>query len=170
METKITRNQLITVVEALAELVDNWNDSSMDYDRGRDNNALCLLIWDDGSGRLGTQWGDVFNKQMEFDNPGELADQLVPWLDFVEDDELRALRELREVCGMYCEQLPVEVREALHAVPEIEKTHSHLGLCSDCGKRPATFEGRCNDCNEMDEAVEEDEQLHYERWLNGEEQ
>ena len=40
-------------------------------------------------------------------------------------DELQALRELREICGMYCEQLPVEVREALHKVPEIEKTHSH---------------------------------------------
>lgn len=38
-------------------------------------------------------------------------------------DELRALRELREVCGSYCEWLPVEVREALHAIPEIEKTH-----------------------------------------------
>ena len=38
-------------------------------------------------------------------------------------DELRALRELRVACGMYCEQLPVEVREALHAIPEIEKTH-----------------------------------------------
>lgn len=40
-------------------------------------------------------------------------------------EELLALRELREVCGMYCEQLPVEVREALHAIPEIEKTHQH---------------------------------------------
>lgn len=37
--------------------------------------------------------------------------------------ELRALRNLREVCGSYCERLPVEVREALHAIPEIEKTH-----------------------------------------------
>lgn len=37
-------------------------------------------------------------------------------------DEFRALRE---ICGMYCEQLPVEVREVLHAIPEIEKTHKH---------------------------------------------
>jgi len=43
-------------------------------------------------------------------------------------DELHILRELHEVCGMYCEQLPVEVREALHAVPEIEKTHQHARL------------------------------------------
>jgi hypothetical protein len=40
-------------------------------------------------------------------------------------DELWALRELRETCGMYCEQLPVEVREALHAVPDVEKTHGY---------------------------------------------
>lgn len=44
-----------------------------------------------------------------------------------------------------------------------------IGLCLDCGQKPATFEGLCADCNEMDEAVEEAEQLHYERWLNGEE-
>lgn len=43
------------------------------------------------------------------------------------------------------------------------------GLCSDCHQKPAVFEGLCADCNEMDEAVEEAEQLHYERWLNGEE-
>jgi hypothetical protein len=46
-------------------------------------------------------------------------------------DELRALRELREVCGMYCERLPVEIREALHAIPEIEKTHKHLKTEAD---------------------------------------
>lgn len=83
--------------------------------------------------------------------------------------ELNSLRELREICGMYCEQLPVEVSEVLHRVWKIEKTHQHLGLCRDCGQRSATFEGLCSDCNEMDMAVEEAEQLHYERWLNGEE-
>lgn len=46
--------------------------------------------------------------------------------------ELRALQELREVCGMYCERLPVEVREALHAVPEIGKTH-RCNLMLDIG-------------------------------------
>lgn len=83
--------------------------------------------------------------------------------------ELHSLRELREVCGMYCEQLPVEVRETLHRVWEIEKTHQHLDLCRDCQRKPAVFEGLCADCNEMDMAVEEAEQLHHERWLNGEE-
>lgn len=39
------------------------------------------------------------------------------------DKELDELRELREVCAMYCEQLPIEVRQALHKTAEIEKTH-----------------------------------------------
>ena len=84
METKITRQQLIGVVEALTELIDEWNDNAMDDDRGRDNNALCLLIWDDGSGMLGTVFGDIFNKQMEFDNSEELCTALDPWFDFEE--------------------------------------------------------------------------------------
>jgi hypothetical protein len=85
METKITRKQLTTVIEALTELIDEWNDDAMDVDQGRDNNALCLLIWDDGSGKIGTQWGDVF---MEFSNAEELAEQLAPWLDFVQERPL----------------------------------------------------------------------------------
>lgn len=84
METKITKAQLTTVLEALTELIDEWNDLAEDEDRGRGNNALCLLIWDDGSGKLGTQFGDVFNMQGEFDGPEEFIELLVPWLDFVE--------------------------------------------------------------------------------------
>lgn len=52
------------------------------------------------------------------------AGEYVPLAEYLEaTQELRALRELREVCGSYCERLPVEVREALHAIPGIEKTH-----------------------------------------------
>ena len=85
METKITKQQLITTLEALAELIYQWNDDAMDEDRGRASDALCLLIWDAGSGMLGTQWRGVFNKQMEFDNPEGLAEALESWLDFVEE-------------------------------------------------------------------------------------
>lgn len=46
-------------------------------------------------------------------------------LSAVERRELDGLRELREAAGMNCEGLPAEVREALHKVPEIEKTHGH---------------------------------------------
>jgi len=84
METKITKQQLITVMEALTELIDEWNDDAMDEDRGRDNNALCLLIWDDGSGQLGTQFGDAFNRQMEWANSEEFYEALEPWLNFEE--------------------------------------------------------------------------------------
>jgi len=40
--------------------------------------------------------------------------------------------------------------------------------CFECGDAPAVFEGRCADCHEMVMAVEEAEQMLYERWLNGE--
>jgi hypothetical protein len=52
--------------------------------------------------------------------------------------ELRALRDLREACGMYCEQLPIEVREALHVVPEINKMH-HCELSKE--QQPAPDPG-----------------------------
>jgi transcriptional regulator with XRE-family HTH domain len=39
------------------------------------------------------------------------------------DEEIEAMRNLREVCGMYCERLPLEVRDALHEIPEVKKTH-----------------------------------------------
>lgn len=38
---------------------------------------------------------------------------------------VEALENLAEVVGMYCEQVPAEVREALHGIPEIEKQHGH---------------------------------------------
>lgn len=38
-------------------------------------------------------------------------------------ERVEALENLREVAAMNCEQLPAEVREALHAVPGIEATH-----------------------------------------------
>ena len=79
---KVTKEQVESVIEALTELINNWNDDSMDEDRGRSNDALCLLIWDDGSGKLGTQFGDMFNSQIEFDNSEELAEALTSWLGY----------------------------------------------------------------------------------------
>jgi NMD protein affecting ribosome stability and mRNA decay len=37
----------------------------------------------------------------------------------------KALENLREVAGMYCERLPAEVVEALHAIPSKEHAHEH---------------------------------------------
>lgn len=35
----------------------------------------------------------------------------------------RESEDLREIAGMYCETLPIEVREALHKFPDINKQH-----------------------------------------------
>jgi hypothetical protein len=54
----VTKDQLEAVVDALAEVVDSWNEAAADDGRGPANDALCLTIWDDGSGSLGRRsWG-----------------------------------------------------------------------------------------------------------------
>lgn len=85
-------NELIRALEALVSLIDAWNDA-VDDDRGRSNKALCLLLWDDGSGRLGTSTGSTggcglgFNEQHGFDTIGQLADYLSGWLSLSEEAE-----------------------------------------------------------------------------------
>jgi hypothetical protein len=49
----MTPAQLEAVHDALVQIVDSWNDAAADEDRGRSNDALCLTLYDDGSGRLG---------------------------------------------------------------------------------------------------------------------
>lgn len=49
----MTRQQLEAVVDCLVELVSDWNDAAEDEDRGRADDAICLTLCDDGSGRLG---------------------------------------------------------------------------------------------------------------------
>jgi hypothetical protein len=39
-----------------------------------------------------------------------------------------------EVCGMWCEQLPTEVRDVLHAMTDIEKTHNCARLGTAVGR------------------------------------
>jgi hypothetical protein len=52
------RAHLKAVVEDLVDLVDSWNDAVADEDWGRADYALCLTLFDDGSGRLGRRdWG-----------------------------------------------------------------------------------------------------------------
>lgn len=48
-----TREQLTEAAYALQALINLWNDSAADGDRGRDNGMLVLTMWDDGSGRIG---------------------------------------------------------------------------------------------------------------------
>lgn len=49
----MTRTQLEAIHEALTELIDCWNAAAEDGDRGRAQDALCLTLYDDGSGSLG---------------------------------------------------------------------------------------------------------------------
>lgn len=53
-------------------------------------------------------------------------------------------------------------------IAELQARLRRQRMCFECGDAPATFEGRCADCHEMVMAVEEAEQILYERWLNGE--
>lgn len=74
----MTREQLEVVHGALTELVDSWNDAAADEDRGRGNNALVLVLHDDGSGLIGQKhWGcDDVQPHYEFDNFDELVKAL----------------------------------------------------------------------------------------------
>jgi hypothetical protein len=77
---------LQTTLEGFTDLINQWNDAAEDGDRGRANNAIALIIWDDGSGRICTYWpgfegkGEHLNLQMEFDNLNEAIDRLMDWL------------------------------------------------------------------------------------------
>jgi hypothetical protein len=52
-EGTITKGQIASVMNALTEIVDSWNDAAQDDDRGRSNDLLILTVADDGSGHLG---------------------------------------------------------------------------------------------------------------------
>ena len=51
----MTKAQLEAVHEALCEIIDSWNSSGVDDDRGRSNDAVHITIHDDGSGFLGVR-------------------------------------------------------------------------------------------------------------------
>lgn len=48
----MTKSQIETVVGGLVEIIESWNDTDGE-DRGRRNDAICLTLFDDGSGLLG---------------------------------------------------------------------------------------------------------------------
>lgn len=70
-------------MEILTEIIDQWNDACADEDRGRCNNALGLIIYDDGSGRVVTYTGllgkDFLNTQIEFGDIAEGVERLADW-------------------------------------------------------------------------------------------
>ena len=87
----MNKQQMVALLETLVEWIDGCNDASQDEDRGRSNDALCLVLWDDGSGKLGTVFPTdppdfikdvgMFNLQCKFDNCEELAEYLAPFVE-----------------------------------------------------------------------------------------
>lgn len=78
-EHDLTREQLEAVIEGLVVIVDSWNDAAADEDRGRSNDAICLTLWDDGSGRIGRRsWfeSNQVEDWHEFNNLDELIQKL----------------------------------------------------------------------------------------------
>lgn len=76
----MTKRELEAVHEELVSIVDGWNDAAADEDRGRANDALCLTLYDDGSGRVGRRlWYE--NSRVEdfygFNNLDDLLKALV---------------------------------------------------------------------------------------------
>lgn len=85
-EKQEIKQALQTTLEGLTDLIDAWNDLADDGDRGRSNNAIALIIWDDGSGRVCTYFpgfegqGEHLNLQIKFENLGEAVERLMGWI------------------------------------------------------------------------------------------
>ena len=62
-------------VRDLVDIINGWNGAGEREDRGRPNSALVLIVFDDGSGSLGTKRGDSIedmNEHLSFDTIEEL--------------------------------------------------------------------------------------------------
>lgn len=56
-------------------------------------------------------------------------------------EKMEAFESLREIAGMNCERLPMEVREALHKLPDINKTHQCELSCAAIQKATSSTTG-----------------------------
>lgn len=71
----MTKPQLEAVIDGMVEIITGWNQAAEDGDRGPNNNALVLEIWDDGSGKICEKktFGDV-DTIHEFNNLDDLLE------------------------------------------------------------------------------------------------
>ena len=79
----MNKEQIRDFLESLAALIEDWNDLAVSENRGRDNSALCLVIYEDGSGDIGAvrEFDRMeMNRQGSFNNLEEFAEYLVEWL------------------------------------------------------------------------------------------
>lgn len=129
----MTKRDLQQIVEAMASEVE-W------FQREAERQALR-------ANRMNTS--DRFVALIEQDKCLAIHEKLEYWKDRLVEvsifyalnmpaGEIQALESLREVAGMHCERLPMEVREALHKLPDIDKTHQ-------CELRPLQPRSQIND-------------------------
>lgn len=85
----ITKEQLVALITHLAESAEDWNDAVEEPgERGRGNDPLVLVIYEDGSGVVASSvYGKLalcMNVQREFANPEECAAYLIEYHDALE--------------------------------------------------------------------------------------
>jgi hypothetical protein len=87
MTTNITREQLINLINQLADQQGSWNGAGK---YGSTNHSLVIQLFDDASGRVYIVQ-EIDNadghQQCEFDNAEELADYLVENFEALESVE-----------------------------------------------------------------------------------
>jgi hypothetical protein len=86
-EPKEIKQALHITMNALCELIYQWNMLSDDGDRGISNDGIALILYDDGSGKVCTYWagsghvGDQLNPQIpQFDTVEEGVEELMKWI------------------------------------------------------------------------------------------
>lgn len=84
----VTRDQLVALINQLACSQHSWNDCvAEEGERGPNNYAFCLFVYDDGSGFIGDGHKDFANAQQHFSNAGEAADVLIEMHDATKTPE-----------------------------------------------------------------------------------
>lgn len=83
-----TRQDVEAVLDKLVGLIGDWNQLAYEPDeRGPSNDAIAIILYDDGSGVVATYWGTIDKDpnlnlaEGHFKNTAEMTDYLEQWLD-----------------------------------------------------------------------------------------
>jgi hypothetical protein len=111
---KISKQNITTIIEALSELIADWNNIDA-FERAPNNLTLCLLVGESGDGWIGEVWGKPasFIEQGQFTAPVELFEFLEQWLDDGNRETPIALSE-------------VDLENIEHAIEAGDLTHAHV--------------------------------------------
>lgn len=77
----MTKTQLLDCLKKLTEVVSAWNESPDPEDRGPGNDPLVLILWDDGSGKIGICYGPFDELHTRIQHEFHSLDELVEYLD-----------------------------------------------------------------------------------------